>query len=391
MELLQVTDLHVTRTHVKPSRQVARTPISKVKKGQRSYEVFLSFVAVDSDGKKNGEKILSKECFHSWLHSRKGTIMHPKDSFRRTFLSHLTGNHGRKPFEEEVEASLLRILRKRNENNEPINPWVEVFGDGEKKTQGKKLMNTNRTSRYNKAFGFHEKKKLKGVRAKISTAKNRVTHKRRPEDSVIGPQVLDSGSIVDDCNNLQVVQRTKLQRMQPTVTLCTLLNLSPQDLIHRNSVAQQYNVNIDPIVIAHSYQMLFETDIRLSKQFVFPPPEECHFVPNGPLAHCSFKHLTWEGAWGDETAELFFGDLTKVHALQMYDSYVEFTNTLKFLYPYLELHRKAWFRCRLKHKLGTSTMLVYVERVGDFDYCTAQDQSGIINKRLNICDRKFLV
>lgn len=74
-----------------------------------SYSVFMSFV--DEDG--NAERILSKACFNKWIETRKTYPKQPEESFRRVLIGHICGIDRRRPFPPNVEASLLKEVRKR--------------------------------------------------------------------------------------------------------------------------------------------------------------------------------------------------------------------------------------------------------------------------------------
>ena len=74
-----------------------------------SYNVFMSFV--DDNGE--ASKLLSKDCYKRWMASRRTTPKQPEESFRRVLTAHVCGVDGRRPFPPKVEASLLKVLRKK--------------------------------------------------------------------------------------------------------------------------------------------------------------------------------------------------------------------------------------------------------------------------------------
>lgn len=74
-----------------------------------SYNVFMSFVDENGDA----SKLLSKECYKRWMASRRTTPKQPEESFRRVLTAHVCGVDGRRPFPPKVEASLLKVLRKK--------------------------------------------------------------------------------------------------------------------------------------------------------------------------------------------------------------------------------------------------------------------------------------
>jgi len=74
-----------------------------------SFKVFMSFV----DELGDSSMILSKECYLKWVSTRKGALKQPEESFRRVLTAHICGLIGRKPFPPDVEANLLKHLRRR--------------------------------------------------------------------------------------------------------------------------------------------------------------------------------------------------------------------------------------------------------------------------------------
>ena len=60
--------------------------------------------------------MLSKECYEDWLHTRRKNLKRPEESFRRVLISHVKGTSGRKPFRQDEEVAILRLLRQRR-------PW----------------------------------------------------------------------------------------------------------------------------------------------------------------------------------------------------------------------------------------------------------------------------
>jgi len=80
----------------------------------RSYEIFERYglLGREVDGKIDASQILSKGCFTEWRATRKGYVQNPHESFRRALMSHVTGLDGRKPFHPEVEAAILKEVRR---------------------------------------------------------------------------------------------------------------------------------------------------------------------------------------------------------------------------------------------------------------------------------------
>ena len=60
--------------------------------------------------------IFSKACFEEWLSSRqRSKIVYPEDSFKRVLYAVIRGADNRKPFPENVETKLLKILKEEGE------------------------------------------------------------------------------------------------------------------------------------------------------------------------------------------------------------------------------------------------------------------------------------
>lgn len=74
-----------------------------------SWEVFMSFVDEDQ----NASRILSSDCFNTWVNTRQTYPKQPEESFRRVLIGHICGIDRRRPFNEKVEASLLKIIRQK--------------------------------------------------------------------------------------------------------------------------------------------------------------------------------------------------------------------------------------------------------------------------------------
>mmetsp|Transcript_19806 Transcript_19806/g.25314 ORF Transcript_19806/g.25314 Transcript_19806/m.25314 type:complete len:556 (-) Transcript_19806:449-2116(-) len=78
-----------------------------------SYSIFLKYEKSSADRISDAKRVLSKDCFDSWLASRYTMPRKPAESFRRALISHVAGCDGRKPFPKDVESSLLCELRKK--------------------------------------------------------------------------------------------------------------------------------------------------------------------------------------------------------------------------------------------------------------------------------------
>mmetsp|Transcript_12651 Transcript_12651/g.16438 ORF Transcript_12651/g.16438 Transcript_12651/m.16438 type:complete len:252 (+) Transcript_12651:95-850(+) len=78
-----------------------------------SFKVFKLFTKYDKENSCDASGIVSKECFQKWKESRKKAPKNAQEAFRRALTAHIRGVDGRRPFPEEVEASLLAEVRKK--------------------------------------------------------------------------------------------------------------------------------------------------------------------------------------------------------------------------------------------------------------------------------------
>uniref|UniRef100_A0A7S2WFT4 Uncharacterized protein n=1 Tax=Mucochytrium quahogii TaxID=96639 RepID=A0A7S2WFT4_9STRA len=115
MAFSKMKDLASPHKKIKPNSFEAVKDLVGVS-GFTSYDVFMHFVTnCFSNGKSfcDASKIVGKECYLTWLSTRRKTSVFPPDVFRRTVIAHLTGTKKRKPFPKEVEESLLKTVRLR--------------------------------------------------------------------------------------------------------------------------------------------------------------------------------------------------------------------------------------------------------------------------------------
>jgi len=71
----------------------------------------------NEDGSYDASGVFTLECYQRWLSTRQKTPKLPEESFRRAITAHIRGTNGRKPFAEEQERAVLKILRKRRRWN----------------------------------------------------------------------------------------------------------------------------------------------------------------------------------------------------------------------------------------------------------------------------------
>ena len=65
---------------------------------------------VDED---DASRVMSIECFNTWVATRQTYPKQPEESFRRVLIGHICGIDRRRPFPARVESSLLKIVRKK--------------------------------------------------------------------------------------------------------------------------------------------------------------------------------------------------------------------------------------------------------------------------------------
>lgn len=81
----------------------------KLNKNVSSHKVFMTYAPAV-----NGRsQILSKECFETWVATRKNGCKKPEFSFRKALIAHLTGKDGRRPFPPDIEKLVLNEVRRK--------------------------------------------------------------------------------------------------------------------------------------------------------------------------------------------------------------------------------------------------------------------------------------
>ena len=113
--------------------------------GSSSFEIFMHFVKCEG-GVCDASGIIGRECYETWLQTRKKESGKPEDIFRRTVVAHVTGTKNRRSLPVEVEASILIELRRGK-------VWPCFEGMGDSKTGKPVLIGKNGF----KALGSHER------------------------------------------------------------------------------------------------------------------------------------------------------------------------------------------------------------------------------------------
>lgn len=75
--------------------------------------VLTRYIKIDEKGNVNALGLLSKDTYKEWLSSRKYVPKDPPHAFRKVITGHCRGDRGLAPFNKDVEASLLILLRRK--------------------------------------------------------------------------------------------------------------------------------------------------------------------------------------------------------------------------------------------------------------------------------------
>lgn len=76
--------------------------------GMSSYEVFIKHY-----NKGGPAAVVGTACYREWIDTRKEAPKRPEESFRRSITAHLCKSSGRRPFNSDVEADILRFIRRK--------------------------------------------------------------------------------------------------------------------------------------------------------------------------------------------------------------------------------------------------------------------------------------
>jgi len=85
---------------------------------ETSIRVFRRFItshkASDGTVVLDASKIISKECYQTWLEKRLVVTSEPERTFQRSLTAHLTSSDGRQPFLPDEEAAILKVVRVKS-------------------------------------------------------------------------------------------------------------------------------------------------------------------------------------------------------------------------------------------------------------------------------------
>lgn len=191
------------------AKQLQRPSCYRKARSLSSFQVFSQFIKMVDEGE-TGEDILSEACVQLWLDTRQTKVVHPEESFRRTLIAHIRGAYGRQPFNEVVEASLLKILRTTIVNGAPVNAWERCFPH-----------NTSNIGKrgFNK-LGYHEQQREKNspgteITKKTVAGNGKQTTKRRRKRKQKERAETKRGSKMDKTKDSKKQKMVESQILKP--------------------------------------------------------------------------------------------------------------------------------------------------------------------------------
>mmetsp|Transcript_4980 Transcript_4980/g.15846 ORF Transcript_4980/g.15846 Transcript_4980/m.15846 type:complete len:283 (+) Transcript_4980:313-1161(+) len=155
LDVLDSDSFHFFESRKRKQEQAPPPPIQDILVADvTSLEVFISFTrqVVGPDGalQIDCSGILSIACYERWLATRRVPPSHPEECFRKSLISKVTrSDGGSAPFPPEIEAPLLKLLRRRQ-------IW-ECFQGKLDSISGKPIRIGQKGMR---SLGFHERENL---------------------------------------------------------------------------------------------------------------------------------------------------------------------------------------------------------------------------------------
>eukprot|EP00924_Labyrinthula_sp_SR-Ha-C_P001070 maker-scaffold_7-snap-gene-12.45-mRNA-1 protein AED:0.03 eAED:0.03 QI:117/1/1/1/1/1/4/96/342 len=293
------------------NNQTMKREVNQQVKTQRltSFQVFMKFVSRDDTGVLQEENVVSEECFLLWVKSRRGTVKHPQDSFRRAVIAHLRGADSRNPFPADVETSILNKLRSSTTGDGDV--FKKCFRNAPKKRP--KLYKSWQT-RYRKLIGFHEAGK--------SRAKSK--RKSKPRKSVISD--VDSELCGSTLEELHFLKEESAEEI----------------LEHRVTYLRKYGLDLCIPAIEYLLNTAVDELKTLRRNFVLLNREECSFSNIAPVMTIISDAHTGEIEYMDEITEETLGDVPNI--FYVFPSTVEYYQINKWMLPILQEKGEVWFR-----------------------------------------------
>lgn len=298
--------------------------------------------------------IISEDCYKYWLTTRRKKLIHPQESFRRVLTSHIRGVYGRKPFYPHVEQSLLKVLRRTDSNNKPVNAWKRCFPEATVDIGKPKF----------ESQGYHEAKNI----AKMN------------QISTISLEARSNQTLILATTNQFDSRRFEAQNK--TMTLRSLMNYpcddapllrdyqrvlstfyTPEEIESLDEASRQKGVQfISPALMFFlqgqhvSSNPMYDTDLLL------PPLADCSFYSDRPVGSYSFDYKTWIVKGTDANCrQILQRDLTGLHAFEFVESPLETLVGFTKYWPLLRSNGSVWTRLRMLNGSGEKAgFLVFI-------------------------------
>eukprot|EP00924_Labyrinthula_sp_SR-Ha-C_P001607 maker-scaffold_18-snap-gene-3.0-mRNA-1 protein AED:0.00 eAED:0.00 QI:193/1/1/1/1/1/5/755/333 len=298
-----------------------------------SMAVFRKFVVHDNNGTLVKESILSRECFELWIQTRKRSVKHPKDSFRRVITAHIRGADDRTPFCEQVEKSLLKKLRMVDHSGDLIDHFSLLAGV-DTSTQ---MKNKIRMKLYQVPYGFHERVRF---RTGVSNFREASVPKNMLEEKI----------------------ESKISR---------ILNMTEAGMKHCLSHLKRKNLSISLAALVYLLECTSFSSVYFSKDYILPSIDEQKFRTDLPICKFIANRVTLEVSHMDENFIRMFS--TRTVAPLLTPSICEFFNCVRLTKRVLEENGHLWLRSTvdLNNKIFPCKIFV-IALVGNIDEVSMQ-------------------
>ena len=271
-------------------------------------------------------------------------MLHPEQAFHRTLVAHIRGKDSRRPFDPDVEAALLRLLRKPGENI-----WDRCF-----------KVNTWNVGKHTfKQLGYHEQRRGRKV-SKIGT-RHSSKRSRKSMEHKLTPKFQKSA-------------QKKVKLVKEETPWCSFsdeeslwdtgfLTDSVWDVLWRNLPAFHINRIIEttkkqgldilpPALVFLMKQPMPTDDPRFDFDFLFPNVDDCKFCKSTPVARVvqSYEGMVITNM-SAEARKMVCANIGDPGIIFNY-SLLEFWYTIPFLIRGLATGTPVWKRGTLKNAQG---------------------------------------
>lgn len=342
---------------------------------------------------------MTEGCYKYWLNSRKNKMEHPQESFRRVLYSHLRGSYGRKAFSEAVELSLLRILRKTDERNYPINAWKNCFPEA----------NTDIGKPGFEKLGYHESRKKSAEReSMVSTVHAKyvpIAQKPGEEWKVVFVKAKGMKSLglprkrgrqkrkatmsnINCPKELSEIPLSSIRLCSPEEDQKKTLNSLVNYPGGGGALMQKFRQILDNYYSDYEVKLLQEaskergvflvspalqfmlsstqlkTDPRFADDLLCPPPQQQLFFPHRKIGTYVVDYSTWRVRECDLLAiDILQRDLVGLHALEFVESPMETLIAFVKSFPLLQETGSTWCRLRAIRGDGKRIGLLFKVRL----------------------------